>query len=80
MTTEGAAHTFAFTRRIAPEFCKIVPPNEIRAQGTPGARCTHGPCAEKMHTVATTGSPEITRRPLRNGFNGFLRALLGDEF
>jgi hypothetical protein len=33
-----------------------------------------------MHTVVTTSTPEITRLSPRNGFNGFLRALLGDEF
>jgi hypothetical protein len=32
------------------------------------------------HTVVTTGTPEITRLSPRNGFNGFLRALPGDEF
>jgi hypothetical protein len=46
----------------------------------PGARCTHGPCAKgSKHTVVTTGSPDA-RHSLRNGFNGLLRALLGDEF
>jgi hypothetical protein len=33
-----------------------------------------------MHTVVTTVAPEITRLSPRNGFNGFLRALPGDEF
>jgi hypothetical protein len=52
-----------------------------RAQGKPGARSTHGPCAKgSKRTVVTTVAPEITRLSPRNGFNGFLRALLGDEF
>src|SRR3981081_38501 len=34
----------------------------------------------KKHTsVVTTGSPESPGVPTRNGFNGFLRALLGDR-
>jgi hypothetical protein len=33
-----------------------------------------------MHMVVTTVAPEITRLSPRNGFNGFLRALPGDEF
>jgi hypothetical protein len=34
---------------------------------------------KKAHEQVTTGSAGITRRFLRNGFNGFLRALLGDR-
>jgi hypothetical protein len=37
-------------------------------------------CIGSRHTVVTTSIPEITRLSPRNGFNGFLRALLGDEF
>jgi hypothetical protein len=37
-------------------------------------------CIGSKHTVVTTVTPEITRHSLRNGFNGFLRALPGDEF
>jgi hypothetical protein len=34
----------------------------------------------KNHTsIVTTVTPEITRHSPRNGFNGFLRALLGDR-
>jgi hypothetical protein len=33
-----------------------------------------------MHTVVTTVAPEITRLSPRNGLNGFLCALPGDEF
>ena len=40
--------------RALPE--RSAPENE-RAQGTPGALGTRGPCAKKMHTVVTTGTP-----------------------
>ena len=47
----------------------------------PGARCTRSPvCSvESTRVVATgrTGTPGI---PARNGFNGLLRALPGDDF
>ena len=47
----------------------------------PGARRTRGPCAKgSKHTVVTTVTPDNTRLSPRNGFNGFLRALPGDEF
>jgi hypothetical protein len=50
-----------------------------RAQGMPGARCTRSPCAKVESTRRHhrfTGTPGIS---LRNGFNGFLRALPGDR-
>ena len=34
---------------------------------------------KKAHELVTTGSTGITRLSLRNGFNGFLRALPGDR-
>jgi hypothetical protein len=37
-------------------------------------------CKGNKHTEVTTGSPEITRLSLRDGFIGLWRALLGDEF
>jgi hypothetical protein len=45
----------------------------------PGVRCTRSPCAKKAHgrRHRFTG---IIRHSLRNGFNGLLRALPGDEF
>jgi hypothetical protein len=46
----------------------------------PGARCTRSPCALVVAHGShheSTGTPGI---PARNGFNGFLRALPGDEF
>jgi len=36
-------------------------------------------CNGSKHTVVTTGTPNV-RRFLRNGFNGLLRTLPGDEF
>jgi hypothetical protein len=37
-------------------------------------------CIGSKHTVVTTSTPTVTRLSPRNGFNGFLRALPGDEF
>ena len=50
MTTEYAS---AFSRRDAPEVCKIIRPTKKRAQGMPGACCTRGlvcKSAKKAHT------------------------------
>jgi hypothetical protein len=51
-----------------------------RAWGMPGARCTRSRAWCVVNTRVShhgyTGSPGI---PARNGFNGFLRALLGDR-
>jgi len=44
---------------------------------------THGPLRAKSAKTCTAGKqvkPETTRPCLRSGFNGFLRALPGDEF
>ena len=47
----------------------------------PGARCTHSLAWElkKPHESVTTGPDGFNRHSLRNGFNGFLRALPGDQ-
>jgi hypothetical protein len=47
----------------------------------PGAQCARSlACNNKKHTsVVTTVTPEIARHSLRDGFNGFLRALSGDR-
>jgi len=47
----------------------------------PDARCTRSLMCKnkKAHEVVTVGSPEQSGIPARNGFNGFLRALLGDR-
>jgi hypothetical protein len=57
-------------------------PLKKRAQGRPGARCTRDlVCkAAQKNAHEHTGSAEAVRPSLRNGFNGFLRALPGDEF
>jgi hypothetical protein len=34
--------TSAFSRRDTPELCFVAPPENARAQGRPGARCTRG--------------------------------------
>ena len=47
-----------------------------RVPAAPAASCA---MCRKHTSVVTTGSAGITRRFLRNGFNGFLRALLGDR-
>jgi hypothetical protein len=48
----------------------------------PGAQCARSPCA--LVVVGTRSSPQVHRNnpafPHANGFNGFLRALPGDEF
>ena len=53
---------------------------QLRAWGMPGARCTRSRAWCVVNTRVShhgcTGSPGI---PARNGFNGFLRALLGDR-
>jgi hypothetical protein len=51
-----------------------------RAQGMPGAGCARSlVCKMKKHTsIVTTVTPKFTRHSLHNGFNGFLRALLGE--
>jgi hypothetical protein len=47
----------------------------------PGASRTHSlACKVKKHTsIVTAGPAGVTRHSLRDGFNGFLRALLGDR-
>jgi hypothetical protein len=47
----------------------------------PGARRTRSlACENKKHTsVVTTGKDGFNRHSLRDGFNGFLRALPGDR-
>ena len=71
----------AISRRVAPELCQeLVPP---KTEGAGKAGCPEHPqpvCIGSKHTVVTTSTPEITRLSPRNGFNGFLRALPGDEF
>ena len=68
--------------QITRVFLKLPALSIQRAQGMPGARCARSLVCSVLvaHEVVTTGSPGNTRHSLRNGFNGFLRALPGDEF
>ncbi len=71
-------HTFALSRRIASEFFQSIRPHrKQRAQGMPGAGCTHGPRATKS-TRQNHRFSRSSRHSLRNGFNGLLRALPGE--
>src|ERR1700722_151602 len=67
-----------FSRRNAPELCWNFRPKE--GVGNAGCPCTRGRAWCVVNTRVShhgyTGSPGI---PARNGFNGFLRALLGDR-
>ena len=74
MTTEGGTHTFAFTRRNASEFCRIVPPlqvrgrRESRVRAAPAVSCAM--CTEKC-AHEHTGSAETLRPSPRNGFTAY---------
>ena len=71
----------AFSRHDLPEVLQRHCPSIEEGAGKAG--CPEHPqpvCIGSKHTVVTTSTPEITRLSPRNGFNGFLRALLGDEF
>src|SRR5712691_11714978 len=73
-------HTFATSRREAPEALMNLPPKE----GVGNAGCPLHP-RPRVHLVVvertrvTTSTPESPDVPARNGFNGFLRALPGDR-
>jgi hypothetical protein len=82
LMTDLIRHTPAFSRHEAPERCIMVSPlAKQRAQGKPGARRTRSLACEmnKAHEYRHHRFAEITRPSLRNGFNGFLRALPGDR-
>src|SRR6202171_47077 len=73
-------HTFAISRRGAPETLLYLPPKE----GVGNAGCPLHP-RSRVHLVVvertrvTTSTPESPDVPARNGFNGLLRALPGDR-
>jgi hypothetical protein len=82
-----ARYIFAFPRRDAPELLLNLSPRDRGSgatpsgeRGMPGARCTRSRACRVVSTRVShhgrTGTPGI---PARNGFNGFLRALLGDR-
>jgi hypothetical protein len=60
---------------------RIMPSAKQRAQGKPGARCTHSLACEidKAHERSHHRFTGFTRPSLRNGFNGLYRALPGDR-
>jgi hypothetical protein len=63
--------------RVMPELC---PSQRKRAQGKPGVRCTRGPtCKGRKHVGRHHRFTGPVRLSLRNGFNGFFRALPGDR-
>src|SRR6266576_6111002 len=58
---------------------RVVKTIRPQAEGAGKAGCPEHPqpvCIGSKHTVVTTSTPEITRLSPRNGFNGFLRALV----
>jgi hypothetical protein len=66
---------------MRPKLCTNMVPQKTEGAGKAGCPLHPQPvCKCSKHTVVTTGTPEITRLSPRNGFNGFLRALPGDEF
>jgi hypothetical protein len=73
-------HTFAFSRRISPEFCKETsrPPSE--GAGNAGRWCARSrACSVGNTRVSHHGHTGNTRHSPRNGFNGLFRALPGDR-
>src|SRR6266478_2377924 len=75
----GLAWQRALAAPIALELCGSVPLGFERAQGRPGTGWHPWSACNKKARGRTTGSAENTRPSLRNGFNGFLRALPGDH-
>src|SRR5712691_9440297 len=73
-------HSFAIPPHVSRGFCAFVPPSrKQRAQGMPDARCTRGRLCSKKHRRQQPRVHRNSRHSLRNGFNGVLRALLGDH-
>jgi hypothetical protein len=75
-------HAFAFSRRNTPELDQenSSAHQTKRARGRPGAAAPAASCVKwKTHELVTTGVGGSIRPSLRDGFNGFLRALLGDR-
>jgi hypothetical protein len=74
-------HASAFSRREASERCMIRSPRNIR--GRRESRVLAAPAAsrakKKAHERSHHRFTEFNRPSLRNGFNGFLRALPGDR-
>ena len=51
---DGFRYASAFSRRDAPEVCKIIRPKKKRAQGMPGARCTRGLVCKRWKEAHTS--------------------------
>ena len=75
-------HSFAISRRVAPEvFHFVSPPQKQRAQGRPGARCTRGlvcKVRKQKRTRAYRFSGEHPAFPAQ-WLYGLLRALPGER-
>jgi hypothetical protein len=73
----------AFSRRDASEFCTNIVPQKSEGVGNAGCPMHPQPRVRilvvSMHTSIHSEPPESPGIPARNGFNGFLRALLGDR-
>ena len=75
-------HTFAISRRAAPEVCNFVaPPLKQRAQGRPGARCTRGLACQMRTTKRTRAYRFSGNTPAfpAQWLYGLLRALPGER-
>ena len=74
-------HDFAISPRKRPSFSEISRPpirgrGECRAPDAPDSRVCNDSGRTHTRSLGHTG---IDRHSPRNGFNGFLRALLGDR-
>jgi hypothetical protein len=74
------APTFPRRERARVEYEQSTLRNQ-RAQGMPGVQRTRSLARKqkKRTSKVTAGSPKLSGIPRANGFNGFLRALLGDR-
>jgi hypothetical protein len=79
--TVNSRHTFAPRDAMRPSRAFIFRPKrgrgECRVPVAPAA--SRALCVGRERTRVTTSTPESPGIPARNGFNGFLRALLGDR-
>ena len=67
---------------MRPSFAKSIRPKKTEGAGNAGCPMHRQPRVRnktKHTSVVTTGSPDSFRHSPRNGFNGFLRALPGDQ-
>jgi hypothetical protein len=79
--TNCSKQATAFSRHESPEFCKFICPNKTKGAGKTGCALHPRSRVQSVERDAHehTGSAEAVRPSLRNGFNGFLRALPGDR-